>query len=73
MGLRPNIIKGGKHRSFKKLKNDQADRPGTTKVRAFSITRVLSRRVDEFCEENGEKFSPVVALAIDEFLERNAG
>lgn len=77
MGLKakiraPRVVKGGKHRDFKKGKNDQADRPGRTKIRAFSCDRTLSRRVDDFCETNDLKFSPIVAKAIDEFLERNA-
>ena len=71
--LKPRVVKGGKHRAFKKLKNDQADRPGNTKIRSFSCSRLLSRRVDAFCERNDMKFSPIMATALEQFLERNAG
>ena len=70
--LPPRVVKGGKHRDFKRVRNEQADRPGRTKIRAFSCDRNLSLRVDEFCAENKFKFSPIVVRAIEEFLERNA-
>lgn len=77
MGLRakkrpPRTVKGGKHREFRRDRNAQADRPGRTKIRAFSLDRELSARIDEFCTANELKFSPIVAKAIDQFLERNA-
>ena len=73
MPLRPKTVKGGKYRPFKKVKNAQADRPGNTKIRAFSCSRALSDRADKFCAANEMKFSPIMAFALDEFLERNAG
>lgn len=62
-------VKGGKTRV---VLNQQENRPGLTKIRAFSCLRALSQRADRYCKKSGTKFSPIMAQALEEFLERNA-
>lgn len=66
---RKNVsVKSGKVRV---ARNQQEDRPGLTKVRAFSCQRALSARVDKYCKKHGTTFSSIMVRSLEGFLSRN--
>lgn len=46
------------------------ERAGDTEIQSFSLPRVLVQRLRDYCEEQGAKKSPVVASAVEAFLNK---